>query len=158
MMTLGLSISLKLHLLMTLELSFTIVTCLYYRPIVKWVCHINPVFEESIVATGALLRPVSRQTLPGMGISIRTLQCLDGAGTPPKYPLGTALKFDHFLRKKWIWPTPYAEKSYWRGRLSTLDLLVLTSLDQIVYILEILFSFFIKQATLMRRSTVLSLS
>ena len=48
-------------------------------------------------------------------------------------------------------------KSYWGGRLSTVDLLVLTSLCQLVFILKILFSFFTKQATLMRSSTVLSL-
>ncbi len=43
------------------------------------------------------------------------------------------------------------------GRLSTIDLLVLTNLDKLVFILTILFSFFTKQVTLMRRSTVLSL-
>ncbi len=42
------------------------------------------------------------------------------------------------------------------GRLSTVDLLVLTSLDQLIFKLEILFSFLTKQAILMRRSTVLS--
>jgi hypothetical protein len=44
-----------------------------------------------------------------------------------------------------------------RGRLSTVDLLVLTSLDQLIFKLKILFAFVTKQATLMRRSTVLSL-
>jgi hypothetical protein len=44
-----------------------------------------------------------------------------------------------------------------RGRLCTIDHLVLTSLDQLILILKILFSFFTKQATLMRRSTSLSL-
>jgi hypothetical protein len=39
-----------------------------------------------------------------------------------------------------------------------LDHFVLTSLDQPIFELEILFSFFTKQATLMRRPTVLSLS
>ncbi len=53
------------------------------------------------------------------------------------------------------WPVP--GKSYWGGRLSTVDLLVLTSLDQLIFIYKISFSFFIKQATLMRRSTVLIL-
>jgi hypothetical protein len=43
--------------------------------------------------------------------------------------------------------------------LSTVDLLVLTSSDQLLWILPTLFSFFFtKQATLTRRSTVLSLS
>jgi len=37
-----------------------------------------------------------------------------------------------------------AGKSFWRGRLSTVDLLVLTSLDQILILLEILFTFFYK--------------
>jgi hypothetical protein len=41
-------------------------------------------------------------------------------------------------------------------RLGTVDLLVLTSLDQLVFILK-MFSFVTKQATLMRRSTVLSI-
>jgi hypothetical protein len=39
----------------------------------------------------------------------------------------------------------------------TVDVLVLTSLDQFVFKLEIIFSFLTKQATLMRRPTVLSL-
>ncbi len=46
---------------------------------------------------------------------------------------------------------------YWRGRLSTVDLLVLTSLDQLIFILKILFTFITKQLTLLRRSTVLCL-
>ncbi len=48
-------------------------------------------------------------------------------------------------------------KPYWRRRISTVDLLVLTSLDQLLFILKILFTFFTKQPTLMGRSTVLSL-
>jgi len=50
-----------------------------------------------------------------------------------------------------------AGKYYWSGRLSTVDLLIQTSLDQLLFILKILFTFFTKQSTLMRRSTVLSL-
>jgi hypothetical protein len=50
-----------------------------------------------------------------------------------------------------------AGKSYWGGRANTVDLLVLTSLDELIFILKIIFSFFTKQATLMRRSTVQSL-
>ncbi len=50
-----------------------------------------------------------------------------------------------------------AWKSYWRGRLGTVNLLVLTSLDQLLFKLKILWTFFTKQATLMRRSSVLSL-
>jgi hypothetical protein len=43
------------------------------------------------------------------------------------------------------------------GRASTVYLLELTSLDQLVFILKVLFFLFDKQATLIRRSTVLSL-
>ncbi len=50
-----------------------------------------------------------------------------------------------------------ARNSYCRGRLSTVDLLVLTSSDQLTFMLKILFTCAAKQATLMRRSTVLSL-
>jgi hypothetical protein len=50
-----------------------------------------------------------------------------------------------------------AGKSYWRGRLSTVDLLVLTSLDHLLFKSKMLFTFFTKQANLMRRSTVSSL-
>jgi hypothetical protein len=42
-------------------------------------------------------------------------------------------------------------------KLSTVDLPVLTSLDQLLSKLKILFIFLQKQVTLMRRSTVLSL-
>ncbi len=47
-------------------------------------------------------------------------------------------------------------KSCRMGGLTTVDLLLLTSLDQLLFILNI-FTFFTKQTTLMRRSTVLSL-
>ncbi len=52
---------------------------------------------------------------------------------------------------------PRKGNPYWRGRLSTVDLLLLTSLDQLSLIQQSLFTFFAKQPTLMRRSTVLSL-
>ncbi len=42
-------------------------------------------------------------------------------------------------------------------RLSTLDLLVQTSFDQVILMLKMLFTFFTKQAILIRGSTVLSL-
>jgi hypothetical protein len=42
-------------------------------------------------------------------------------------------------------------------RLNTVDLLVLTSLDQVLLKLANIIFYFTKQATLMRRSTVLSL-
>ncbi len=47
-------------------------------------------------------------------------------------------------------------KPYWRGNLSTVDLLVLTSLDRLPFTKKILITFVRKQAKLMRRSTVLS--
>jgi hypothetical protein len=48
-------------------------------------------------------------------------------------------------------------KTNWRGRLSTVNLLVLSGLDQLLFILIILLTLFTKQATIIRRSTVLSL-
>ncbi len=50
-----------------------------------------------------------------------------------------------------------ARNSYWRGRLRTVGLHVLTSLDQLIFTMKILCTFWAKQATLMRRSTVPSL-
>jgi hypothetical protein len=50
-----------------------------------------------------------------------------------------------------------AGKSYQGGRLSTVDLLKLPSLDQLIFKLKILFSFFLKKPTSIRRSTVLIL-
>ncbi len=44
-----------------------------------------------------------------------------------------------------------------RGRLTTVDRLVLTSLDKLKFTLKILFNFVTKQATLMRRPTVMNL-
>jgi hypothetical protein len=43
-----------------------------------------------------------------------------------------------------------------RGKLGTVDLLALPSLDEVVLILKMLFTSFMRQAILMRRSTVLS--
>jgi len=63
----------------------------------------------------------------------------------------------NILKIIWLICILHSGKSYWRERLSTVDLLVLTSLDLLVFKLKIIFSFFTKQATLMRRSTVLSL-
>ncbi len=51
-----------------------------------------------------------------------------------------------------VWPG----YPYWRGRLSTVDLLVLTSLDQLNFKLEIWFTFVTKHTTLLRRPAVLS--
>jgi hypothetical protein len=48
-------------------------------------------------------------------------------------------------------------KSDCEGRLCAVDLLVQTFLDKLLFILKILFTFASKQATLMRKSTVLSL-
>ncbi len=43
--------------------------------------------------------------------------------------------------------------SYCKGRISTIDLLELISLDELILILKIIFTFGTKQATFMRRST-----
>jgi hypothetical protein len=51
-----------------------------------------------------------------------------------------------------------AGKSYWRGSLSTVDLLAPTSLDQLFLNWENYLGFFTKQLTLIRRSIVLRLS
>ncbi len=61
-------------------------------------------------------------------------------------------------RLKFLFLTEKAKsgKSYWRVRLSTVYLLVLNSLVQLLFILKIWLTFFTIQATLMRRSTVLS--
>jgi hypothetical protein len=48
----------------------------------------------------------------------------------------------------------YAGKPYFRGRLSTVDLLAITSLDKLLFYIQKLD---IKEAPLMRRSTVQSL-
>ncbi len=45
---------------------------------------------------------------------------------------------------------------YRRGKISTVDLHLLTSLVQLIFKMKKLFTFLIKQATLLRRSTVLS--
>jgi hypothetical protein len=50
-----------------------------------------------------------------------------------------------------------AGNSYQSGRHSTDDLLARSSLDLVIFISRILIPFVKKQATLMRRSTVLSL-
>jgi len=66
MMTLGLSISLKLHLLTMLESSLTIVTCLKYRPVELKIAHqpqsqrsrlilYDPVYERKIFTGLALV-------------------------------------------------------------------------------------------------------
>jgi hypothetical protein len=60
-----------------------------------------------------------------------------------------------FLNQIFVSDTP--GKTYRRGRLSTVDLLVLTCLDQLLLLIKILYTFLTEQATLMRRTTVLSL-
>ncbi len=52
---------------------------------------------------------------------------------------------------------PKARKPYCRGRVTTVDPLVLTSLNLAIFILKLLNTFVSKQTTLMRRSNVLSL-
>jgi len=57
--------------------------------------------------------------------------------------------------------TQYLQNNYFQGtltkggRLSTVELLVLTSLVQVIFMLKILFIFFTNQATLVRRSSQL---
>jgi hypothetical protein len=51
----------------------------------------------------------------------------------------------------------YPRNPYWRGSLSTVDLLVLTSSDQLLLNENIIY-FYTKEVTSMRRWTVLSLS
>jgi hypothetical protein len=51
----------------------------------------------------------------------------------------------------------YTREALLRGRISTVDLLVLASLDQLLIKLKLYFSFFTKQPMLMRRPTVLIL-
>ncbi len=48
------------------------------------------------------------------------------------------------------------EKHYWKGRLSTVDLLVQSRFNQALFIFKLLLAFITKQAFLMRRSSVLS--
>jgi hypothetical protein len=52
--------------------------------------------------------------------------------------------------------TCLSSNPYRRGRISRVDLLAVTSIDKLLFILKILFAFVTKQATLIRRSTVLS--
>jgi hypothetical protein len=53
--------------------------------------------------------------------------------------------------------TPSSGHPYWRGRLCTVDLRALFSLDKLIVILKILFILVAKQATLMRSSSALGL-
>ncbi len=59
------------------------------------------------------------------------------------------------FRELWMKHTP--GKTYSREKLSTVDLLILTSLEDLLFILKILITFVTKQPVLMRRSIVLSL-
>ncbi len=49
----------------------------------------------------------------------------------------------------------HARWPYCRGRLSTVDILVLTSLDQLLFIVKILFTYVTKQASLVGRPSPL---
>ncbi len=57
---------------------------------------------------------------------------------------------------EWCW-NKQTRKPYWRESICTVDLRVLSSLYWLLFILQTYFTFFTKQATRMRRSTVLSL-
>jgi hypothetical protein len=74
----------------------------------------------------------------------------------------SSLCLDHYQQaqcyKSFFLIEPWkTRKSYWRERISTVDLLVLNSSDQLLFKLKLNFSFFTKQPFLMRRSTVPSL-
>jgi len=60
----------------------------------------------------------------------------------------------HYTRKK---INMWSGKPYWREGISTTDLLVLASLNQLLFILKILFNCVVKQVIAMRGSMVLSL-
>ncbi len=62
----------------------------------------------------------------------------------------------NYSRKKFYDTGPW--NPHRRERLSEAHLLVLTSLDQLILKMKVLFTFVTEQAILMRRSTVLSLS
>ncbi len=53
------------------------------------------------------------------------------------------------------YPIMLSKEALLKGRLITVDLLIRTSLDQLLLILKISFTLFTKHATLIRRSTVL---
>ena len=55
--------------------------------------------------------------------------------------IGTIKLFMFRIQQHWV----ETGKSYWGGKLSTVDLLVLTSLDQLIFKLKILFSFHTKK-------------
>jgi hypothetical protein len=63
----------------------------------------------------------------------------------------------HFLPSLIFTCKDSPRESHWREELSTIDLLVLTNLDQLLLMMQTWLSFFTKQVTLMRRSIVLSL-
>jgi hypothetical protein len=56
-----------------------------------------------------------------------------------------------------MWGRTLRREVFWRGRLGTVYLLLTTGLDLLLFILKILFTIFKKQATLIMRSTLLSL-
>jgi hypothetical protein len=68
----------------------------------------------------------------------------------------TKLKQSIFaLRYLWLMESVQARKPYRKGRLSTVELLVLSSLDQLLFIMKALLTFLTKQSMSMRGSTVL---
>ncbi len=64
------------------------------------------------------------------------------------------------IHKKWLHNAALNVEPgnpYWRERISAVDILALISLDQLLFILKILFTYVTQQATLMWTSTVMSL-
>jgi len=50
--------------------------------------------------------------------------------------------FNHKMNILWLIRYEMPGKSYWRARLSTVDLLVLTSINQLLFTMKILFTFY----------------
>ncbi len=79
------------------------------------------------------------------GIWIRMLVLLEGARTMPKYLIICIWWTQTLTICVLTIINTTAKESYWRGGLITADLLVLTSLDQLLFILKPYFSFLQKK-------------
>ncbi len=105
--------------------------------------------------TGSL-RGSDLNKLVGQSVTA-TLQSYIWGFLRPGPLLGCATRLG-WKRKRMANSSTYSGKPCSRGRLGMVDLLVITNLDQLLFVQKILFTFVIKQDTLMRRSTVLRLS
>jgi len=101
----------------------------------------------------------TRQTTGDYCVGPSSCRHVEFLRQPPQLPLPPAARTFQFL--EWwacfmsLIVTVKPGNTNWRGRIRTVDLLVLTCLDQLLLILS---TFITKQGTLMRRSTVLSFS